>query len=161
MTKLTTAEAVINEVFVQKDLDPAFIKDADIIATQLQYIKPVLGKDLYNEITTQVDANTLTAANKTLLNDYIKAPLHQYLKAKVLTELTYQPENKGVLQFSGESETNVGKEGLQHVRRKCMENAETLIGLMREYLDDNSANYPLYSGNCNGETNEGINWIYG
>ena len=44
-----------NEVDVRTDL------------MQLKYIKPLLGKDLFSQLLTQIDAGTVTVANQTLI----------------------------------------------------------------------------------------------
>src|SRR5689334_4844066 len=44
----------------------------NIALIQDRYIKKVLCKDFYNELLDQVENNTLTTANETLMNDYIK-----------------------------------------------------------------------------------------
>ena len=42
---------------------------------QKKYFRQILGTALYNELTTQINAGSLTALNTTLLDDYIQDAL--------------------------------------------------------------------------------------
>lgn len=50
--------------------DKAKIKDSAIQAAQYDYMRPVIGDDLYDEIIAQKAANTLTALNTSLINQF-------------------------------------------------------------------------------------------
>ena len=74
-------QSVINENVDSKLLQPTLIMVQDI------YLKQVIGKDLYAELITQVNAESVSALNTTLLTDYIQPYLwvEHYLNYLPLT----------------------------------------------------------------------------
>ena len=52
------------------------------------YILPILGTQLYNQIISQVGSNTVSAANVTLLDNYVVPCLMYYVKCELINFAT-------------------------------------------------------------------------
>jgi len=65
-------DTVINENTDNKLINPTIIMVQDI------YIQAILGTSLYEEIKTQIKADTVSANNQKLLNDYIQSAVKHY-----------------------------------------------------------------------------------
>ena len=69
---LFVSAATIKEYGVIEDnVDVKLINATTIMVQDIQ-LQQLLGTDLYNEISDQINNNTLTALNTTLLQDYIE-----------------------------------------------------------------------------------------
>ena len=77
-TKIITVAEVEDNALKTATFDDALLEDY-ILPAQRHYLKPFLSTDYYNEILTQVAAETLTSDNSTLLNDWIKPMLSYYI----------------------------------------------------------------------------------
>jgi len=84
-----------------------FTKLTHVIETvQDIFIQNALGTDLYNQIKTQsTPPTTLTAANATLLNDYILKIMVLYIQCKAPVAVQYRFMNKGIMQVSADNAT--------------------------------------------------------
>lgn len=111
--------------------------------TQEQFIRPILGADLYEELQTQIETNTVTVANQMLL-DRVYDALAWRVRARVLVMNTSRVENVG-------NQVNKTEHGdaaaAAEVTRQIMEAnniADTLTQSFACWLEDNKDSYPLY-----------------
>lgn len=118
-----------------------------IIDTQETFIRPLLCDDLYDELCTQVAAGTLTAANQTLLDDYIK-PVHiRYAFADFLFRHPMTVTKESIVRkISTESEL-VDMEYINKVIEKYNSYGQTFASKLINFLKDNEDTYPLWD-NC-------------
>lgn len=110
---------------------------------QLRFIKPKLGKELYEQLCNQLETNTLTPANETLLSMLLK-PLAHYAVGIFLPNLHAKIRDKGILLETGGDSVNVSTSDLELIRQDYFEKANDLMREVLEYLDDNRASYTLY-----------------
>ena len=66
------------------DIMPFVLQSQDI------YIQDILGTTLYNNLKTAVSASTTTAAEQTLINDYLSPTLANYAIYLALPSLNYK-----------------------------------------------------------------------
>src|SRR3990167_6819091 len=59
--------------FVDENVDDKYIRNSIVIAMNL-HMMPFLGSGLFDEIKGQIENETITAANQSLLSDYIQPP---------------------------------------------------------------------------------------
>jgi hypothetical protein len=145
MQLLITQEEVINLSFDDKNFIKAKIKDAVILATQYNWIRPVVGIDFYDELCEQLGSNDLTEDNEALLNDLIKPCLAYYVKYTVAPDLMLEITNKGGQKGNSDySETMTASERGEK-RNSILLTAKSLRKILIDYLDDNKAKFPLYS----------------
>jgi hypothetical protein len=128
---------------VSENLDSKLLTPT-LINVQELHLRQIIGKDLYAELVTQINAGTETALNITLLEDYI----HPYLINKVIAEsvidLTYKLRNKAIMTTSSDFGQVANLTDLSKVQGHYNSIAEGYKTKLAEYLCENMADYPLY-----------------
>ena len=142
--------SVVNENVDSKLIEPT------IINVQELYLYDVLGKDLYNEIITEVNASSVSATNQTLLNDYIEPYLINKVISEAVIDLNFKIRNKGIQTNSSDNGQPVGLTELSQMQGKYNNIAEGYKTKMRNFLLDNGTDYPLYLPKNNHSTIGGI-----
>lgn len=113
-------------------------------------IQNYLGTKLYDTLQTQVINSTLTSANETLLNTYIKPMLIWYTQATYLPYAAYQISNGGVFKHNSENSTSVSESEITKLTRHATETADFYAKRFMDYMDDNSELYPDYTASQDG-----------
>lgn len=115
---------------------------------QTFYILPILGTQLYNQIISQVGSNTVSAANVTLLDNYVVPCLMYYVKCELIPEMKYRMMNKGVMIKNSENSQPADLTEIQFLMDRAKNKAEELAERTTRFLRHNSATYPLYTANA-------------
>ena len=126
-----------------------FSKLTSVIETvQDIFIQKALGTDLYEEIKTQSTAPvTLTAANTTLLNNYILKIMLLYIQCKAPIAVQYRFMNKGIMQVSGDNATPLDPNSLKFYTQEWKTDAEAYLQMMTDYIHAHPEDYPAYYTN--------------
>jgi hypothetical protein len=130
--------SVIDENVDMKTLKPM------ILIAQDQRILPIIGTGLFNEIKTQIQANTLTALNTTLLDTYITPALKMWVIYEYTIPGTFKYRNKNVGNQGGENNTPSGIDELLRLMDYWKDKAEWYSERITKYLCENSSDYPLF-----------------
>ncbi len=136
-------DTVISENTDNKLINPTVLMVQDI------HIQPLLGTSLYNEIKTQIEANTVNALNKTLLNDYLQNTIKYYCMAELTTPLTYKFMNKSIVVKNSENSSTATPEQLNQIKNYYLNHAEWYAKRIVRYLQENQTSYPLWLGGNN------------
>lgn len=148
-TEMITTTEIKSLAIVDANIDTAYF-DQYILMTQRKYIKPFLGVDFYDELTTQIAGASLTTANDTLLDDYIKPALAHYVVYVSLPQLRSQVAKGGVFLNLSDTADAVSDLGYGQIRDDYLAKAETFIdeidNYIKEYRKTNTNAYPLYCG---------------
>lgn len=129
---------------IHGNVDDSFIKSA-IIRSQDIKIQSILGTQLYEEIAGQIDAATVTALNKTLLDTFINPILSYYTLAEIIIQSTFQLTNRGLANKDGTNETSVSMSDAENVERRYNNKAEWYGQRLTDYLVANESDYPLFN----------------
>lgn len=119
----------------------------NIKLAQDEYIKPALGSDLYDEILDEMANSNLSAANDTLLTDFIKPCLKYYCLFEIGRDLTFKWMNKGVMSKNSDNSNSIDLEGLKQIRAEYKDKGELYRDELIRYLIANQTDYPSYTGN--------------
>jgi hypothetical protein len=142
---LTTAKKVIKEALTYKNLDEGLLKD-QIPLAQIKYVKKALGEDLYSQIVSENDAQSFTGLNETLLKTYIQPMLARYVIYEALPLIRSEITSNGINIPDPDFSAAATDKSYADVRQKMMSDAELYLDEMREYMNDNTASFPLW--NC-------------
>jgi len=159
---LVTAEEVISNSFTNANTDPALISNNTILLSELAHLKTAIGKKFYEELKTQNNDGTLTAANQTLMNDFLIRTLCWFARFEVINEIQSNSSSMGIVHNIDEFSTIIDPAELNAYKQDTYRKSEIYLQDMLEYLNDsdNSADYPTYTANapCNTTTykNHGI-----
>lgn len=142
--KLLITETQIKQGSTLNDnIDSEFLK-AQIYYTQERFVQPLLGTDLYQEIINQYSANTLTALNQILLDNYIRFMLINYTAGEVIPLIHYRIDNIGV---HNRSDTNFNPVQHTEVEYLCIQyknQGAFYAEQLNNYLHEHEEDYPLF-----------------
>ena len=129
----------IHENVEPQDLMP-HVQDAQAI-----HVQGLLGTKYYNILKTRIEGATLTAADTTLLDDYIASMLANYALYQAMPTLTYKIFNKSLMQPDSETAVTATLDQMKYIRQSTLDTAEFYRERAREYLRDNIELYPEYN----------------
>ena len=123
-----------------------FIKIAQEIEVQ-----NYLGTDLYNKISQDIIAGTLTGDYLTLVNDYVQPMLIWWAQVSYLPYAAYQIKNGGVFKHTSENSESVSKSEVDYLVGKARDTAEYYTRRFIDYMSFNSATFPEYNSNSDSD----------
>jgi hypothetical protein len=159
---LATAAEVISNSFTNANTDPALISTNTILLSELAHLKTAIGKKFYEELKTQNNDGTLTAANQTLMDDFLIRTLCWFARFEVINEIQSNSSSMGIVHNIDEFSTIIDPAELNAYKQDTYRKSEIYLQDMLEFLNDpdNIGDYPTYKANapCNTTTykNHGI-----
>ena len=129
--------------FVDENVDDKYIRNSIVIAMNL-HMMPFLGTGLFDEIKGQIENETITAANQSLLSDYIQPALEWWTLYELIEPLTYKISNKSIMKKSSENSSPISQTEVVNLKNKFQNIAEERTQRLISYLCENSVSYPLY-----------------
>jgi len=127
---------------IQDNLDPKLLQMSLQEAQQVT-LRDTIGSDLYDEIYTQFPSS-LSAANNTLLEDYIKPILKYSVLQESVMPLTYKFMNKSIMKRDGENMTSITMEEMRSIEQRYAQKKDHFIERMNRYLCLNNELYPKW-----------------
>ena len=116
------------------------------IAQQID-IQNLLGTDLYNKISADIIAGTLSGNYLTLVNTYVQPTLIWFAQMNYIPFAAYQIKNGGVFKHSSETAQNVDKNEVDYLVGKAREYANYYSTRLVDYLCFNDNLFPEYNSN--------------
>ena len=114
------------------------------------HIRNYLGTDLYNKISADIIAGTLSGDYLDLVNDYIQPMLIHYAMTEYLPFAAYTISNGGVFKHSSENSTIANKEEVDLLISKERDYAEYYTQRFIDYMSYNAdSKFPEYYTNNN------------
>ena len=119
-----------------------FIKIAQEI-----HIQNYLGSKLYDKISADIIAGTLTGDYLSLVTDYLQPMLTHYAMMDYLPFAAYQIKNGGVFKHNSENSETVSKDEIDFLIKKQRDFAEYYTRRFIDYICFNSNKFPEYNNN--------------
>ena len=137
-----------------------FIKIAQEI-----HITNYLGSKLYDKISADIVANTLTGDYLSLVNDYIQPMLIHFAMVEYLPFASFQIKNGGVFKHSSESSESVSKSEIEFLIQKQRDFSEYYTRRFVDYICFNSTKFPEYLNNSGSDIDPDkdvnpTNWVF-
>ena len=137
-----------------------FIKIAQEI-----HITNYLGSKLYDKISADIVANTLTGDYLSLVSDYIQPMLIHFAMVEYLPFASFQIKNGGVFKHSSESSESVSKSEIEFLIQKQRDFSEYYTRRFVDYICFNSAKFPEYLNNSGSDIDPDkdvnpTNWVF-
>ena len=129
---------------VDTDKFVQFIKIAQEI-----HIRNYLGTDLYNKISADIIAGTLSGDYLELTNTYIQPMLIHYAMVDYLPFSAYQIKNGGVFKHISENAESATKEEIDYLVQRERDIAEYYTRRFIDYMSFNQESFPEYYTNSN------------
>jgi hypothetical protein len=121
-----------------------FIKIAQEI-----HVRNYLGTDLYNKISDDIIAGTLSGDYLELTNTYIQPMLIHYAMVDYLPFSAYQIKNGGVFKHVSENAESATKEEIDYLVQRERDIAEYYTRRFIDYMSFNQESFPEYYSNSN------------
>lgn len=132
------------------NVNVGFIKETKIEIAEEDFIRPVIGLDLYKHLNQD---NAGLTADEVVLKALIKVALAYYVKYQIIPDISVQFGNRG-LQMPGEDHSQRASDAQRgELRHTALENGHTLMKKVTRYLEDNLAKFPLYNPDKNSRSN--------
>jgi hypothetical protein len=106
---------------INQSVDTELIKN-NIRTAQDYYLQSIIGTNLYNKLTDDVKAGTLTGNYQTLLDDYIQDYLLYAAYYETLESIYLRPRNNGLLRPNGGENSDPVDKDLYNMKRQSVEN---------------------------------------
>lgn len=142
-TLFITAEYVKARTNVDVNVDEKYIGLA-IWEAQRFHLMQIIGSGLYDELETQFDAGTLTAANQTLIQKYIAPCLKYWTLLSLMPQLLYKLTNKSIVQKNSDNSNHAEYSIMDKLMEDAANKAQYMAKELKDYLIENSSTYPLY-----------------
>jgi hypothetical protein len=114
------------------------------------HVRNYLGTDLYNRISSDIIADTLTGDYLSLVNDYIQPMLIHFAMSEYLPFAAYTVANGGVFKHTSENSQLPEKEEIDQLTAKERDYAEYYTNRFIEYMSFNAqSKFPEYYTNNN------------
>jgi len=123
-----------------------FIKIAQEI-----HITNYLGSKLYDKISADIVADTLTGDYLSLVKDYIQPMLIHFAFLEYLPFASFQIKNGGVFKHSSESSESVSKSEIEFLIQKQRDFSEYYTRRFVDYICFNSTKFPEYLNNTDSD----------
>ena len=144
---ITRTDLVRNSILdgnVDTDKFIHFVKIAQEI-----HVRNYLGTDLYNKISADIIADTLSGDYLTLVTTYVQPMLIHFAMVDYLPFAAYQVKNNGVYKHTSENAETVNKSEIDYLVSKEREFAEYYTRRFVDYMSFNQTLYPEYRSNTN------------
>lgn len=117
---------------------------------QTKYILPLIGSGLYDEISTQIQTNTVSTVNRALLDLQVKPTLAKYTLVELLPLLHFKFTNKGIMKQLSDSNQPVDFKEFNAIKDWLYDAAQLAADSITLYLIENSSSFPLFTQPGNG-----------
>ena len=132
-----------------------FIKIAQEI-----HVRNYLGTELYNKISADILASSLSGDYLTLVNTYIQPMLIHFAMSEYLPFAAYSISNKGIYKHNSENSQNAEKLEIDFLIEKERDIAEHYATRLVDYLCNNTADFPEYSTNTGADVIPDRNTVF-
>mgnify|MGYP003110115526 FL=1 len=120
------------------------------IAQEIE-IQNYLGTDLYNKISADIIAGTLSGNYLNLVNDYVQPMLIWWAQVSYLPYAAYQIKNGGVFKHTSENSESVSKSEVDYLVGKARDTAEYYTRRFIDYMSFNDNLFPEYRSNSDSD----------
>lgn len=144
---LTTPQKVKTNSAIQDNVDDSLITPY-IQKSQFTHIHQLLGTDLYEKILLDIEANSLSAPYKLLLDKYITPCLVEWTVYEVMPFISLKLTNKSITKGNSEYSEAGDLADLKYLRQTVRDLAAFYNQRVIDYLKANTALYPEYLQNA-------------
>lgn len=148
---MITVERIKQIIPISPNIDASKISP-QIPIVELMFIKPLLGKLLYKDISDKYNTQTLSNIEKDLLN-LIQPTISFYVLDNILPYLTFSVNEKGIQQQNGinsiPADSQSSFSSLNYMRNEFRNKAEWYSSEIIKFLEDNLVDFPLYTTSTN------------
>tara|TARA_R110000764_G_scaffold48504_1_gene107700 strand:- start:101 stop:601 length:501 start_codon:yes stop_codon:yes gene_type:complete len=125
------------------------------------HIHNYLGTDLYEGLQERSIANTLTADDSKLIDNYIEPALVFWSLSEYVYTGAYNISNRGILKHTDEQSETATRDEIVSLAQSYEKTAQHFSERLIEYLCEKSSLYPEYNTNTGSDINPDKSSSYG
>ena len=129
------------------------------VAQQID-IQNLLGTDLYNKISADIVAGSLSGNYLSLVNTYVQPTLIWFAQMNYIPFAAYSIKNGGVFKGSSETAETVNKNEVDYLVDKAREYANYYSTRLVDYLQFNTDLFPEYNSNTDNDISPDTDTIF-
>ena len=135
---------------ISGNLDPDRYLNACYLA-QITHIQSMLGTELYDRLTKDIEESTLNATYRALLEDYIKPVLIHYTLVELYPRISLQISNKGIYKHRSENSDTASAQEIDDMIERERSAAQFHADRFLDYIKNNTTTFPEYLMNSSGD----------
>lgn len=139
-----TEQKLKDDSIINGNVDPKIINPV-ILECQDFYIKMIIGSGIYNQLEAQITAGTVSALNRTLLDDYIIPCLIKYIQYEAVIYLNNKLTNANVSNKNTDESIPISLGDANAIMDRFKNKAEWYAERLTRYLITNHIDYPLFT----------------
>tara|TARA_R110000772_G_scaffold211071_1_gene321748 strand:+ start:204 stop:779 length:576 start_codon:yes stop_codon:yes gene_type:complete len=146
-------ETIKNSTTINGNVDVEMLLPYIKVAQDI-HVQQVLGTDLYDKLQVDIEGTggaSLTGNYKILVDTYIQPLLIHYSLYECLPFLSYKIMNKDIVRKISETSSSASLEDIKYIRNIVLNTAQFYTQRLIDYICNNSANFPEYNTNSNGD----------
>ncbi len=119
-----------------------------ISSSELMHVQPIIGVALDSELKTQIENNTLSGDNFTLVEFYVRpvSAMASWYSSTIFQRS--KATNKGIVHQSSDSSDTISFEDFQLYRSNIKNQLIFFENRLTKFLEDNQTTYPTYRSDC-------------
>lgn len=159
---ITAAEVKTMVPEINNEIESGVIDNA-IKLTQQSVIKPSIGQEWFDQIILQKSGGTYSAANKVIVDNYLKWILAYATWQYLVISLSLQMNAAGLRIKNSDHSIAAESKDIQYYREFIQNWIDNQRKMMYRYINDNKTLYPLYYNNKYDDhpKNNQYNWKIG
>jgi|TARA_R110000737_G_scaffold26563_4_gene45322 hypothetical protein len=154
-----TREDLVRNSIIDGNVDYDKIIQFVKVAQEID-VQNLLGTDLYNRISADIIAGTLTGNYLSLVTDFIQPTLIWFAQMNYIPFSAYTIAKGGVYKHQAENSQSVDKNEVDYLVGKAREYANYYSTRLVDYLCFNSSLFPEYTSNTNNDINPDTNTTF-
>jgi hypothetical protein len=146
LAPLVTPAEVITESITNLNFDTTLISENIVKLAEISHIEKPLSREFYEELVTQHAGGTLTVANTTLFDDYLKRTLCWFVKFELMNDIQHNTTSSGIVTNIDDFSESVTPQQYDLMKKDVYRKANIFLQDMLDYLNDSVVitSYPLY-----------------
>lgn len=143
MTHFIKVERIKVRTIISENVDDKLLVMALEDAQEFE-IKPIIGSKLYDLLISEIEADAVSADNKTLINDYLQPALIKFTLCYAADYIVYKFTNKSISLKTSDNSSPLDLNALQRLKEGFKDKADELAERMKNFLLANKDIYPKY-----------------
>ena len=123
-------------------------------------IQNLLGTDLYNRISTDIENSTLSGDYLALVSDFIQPTLIWFAQVNYIPFAAYTIAKGGVYKHQAENSQTVDKNEVDYLVGKAREYANYYSTRLVDYLCFNQSKFPEYTSNSDNDISPDTDTVF-
>lgn len=159
---ITVAEVRSNCPSINREIEDGMI-DESILLCQRSVMVPTCGQEWWDEIILQRSGGTYSAANKVIVDNYLKYILSYAIWQNLVITLSYNLTSGGLRIKTSDHSVQADSTDMMYYRDYTQNWIDNIRKEMYRYIQQNCSLYPLYASNKYGDKpkNNQYNWKIG